>query len=353
MGHNVTVLCSYQDEKEEIIDGMQIIRIKTSFKISRTPISIRLLNSMRKLISKNDFDIINVNLSVPFFPEIAALMSKLYKIPCVLTYHNDIIKEEPFMKFITTIYNITLNKLLLNSVDLIITSSPFCYNESKFLKPFKDKLTLIPPGVDIEKYSSYKSSNIKSKYNIPHDSKIVLFAGVMSKSHAHKGLKYLIKSFKNVLNEINDSYLVLVGDGDMVSEYKELGKKIGISANVIFTGFILEDELIDYYRCADIVVLPSTTIQEGFGMVLIEGNACKKPVIGTKIGGIQYVIKDGETGLLVPPKDSKALANSIIKLLKDKKTAEKMGINGRKLVEDKYNWDHLSEMTEKVYKELI
>jgi glycosyltransferase involved in cell wall biosynthesis len=290
---------------------------------------------------------------VPFFPEIAALMAKIYKIPCVLTYHNDIVREESFMKFITIIYNGTLNKLLLSSVDLIITSSPFCYNESEFLKPFKDKLTLIPPGVDIKKYGSGKSFNIKDKYNIPHPSKIVLFAGVMSKSHAHKGVKYLIGSFKKVLNEIKDSYLVLVGDGDMVSEYKKLSKESGISTNVIFTGFILEDELIDYYKSSDIVVLPSTTVQEGFGMVLIEGNACEKPVIGTKIGGIQYVIKNGKTGLLVPPKDSEALANSIIKLLKDKKLAGKMGKNGKKLVEEKYNWDHLAEMTEKVYTELI
>jgi glycosyltransferase involved in cell wall biosynthesis len=352
MGHNVTVLCSHETGKEEIINGIRIIRLKTNFKISRTPISLSLLNAMRSLIKENEFDLINVNLSVPFFPEIAVLMARIKKIPCVLTYHNDIIRDESLMKFVTTVYNSTLNKLILDSVDLIITPSPFCYNESRFLEPFKEKLVWIPPGVDIEKYSNI-SLDIREKHNIPDSSKIILFVGVMSKSHAHKGVNYLIEAFKEVLQEIDYAYLILIGEGDMVLEYKEMSKKLGIRDNVIFMGFVSEDDLIGYYNSSDTVVLPSTTIQEGFGMVLIEGNACRKPVIGSKVGGIQYVVENGETGLLVQPKDARALADSILKILKEEDLAKKMGNAGRKLVEDKYTWDKAAKMTENIFKELI
>ncbi|MGB9936888.1 MAG: glycosyltransferase family 4 protein [Methanobacterium sp.] len=352
MGHKVTVLCSHERGQDEIIDGIQVIRLKISFKISRTPISVGLLNSMQKLIKKNNFDIININLSVPFFPEIAVLIGKINKIPCVLTYHNDIIRDDSVMKLITTVYNSTLNKVLLNSVDLIITPSPFCYNESEFLKPFKDKLIWIPPGVDIEKYSN-SSLNIRNNHNIPENSDIILFVGVISKSHSHKGVDYLINAFKEVLEETQDVYLVLVGEGNLVPEYKKMAQNLGISNNVIFAGFVSEDELIGYYNSSNMVVLPSTTVQEGFGMVLIEGNACRKPVIGSEIGGIQYVIENGKTGLLVPPKNSHALAKSIIEILNNKNLSKKMGNAGRKLVEDKYTWNKAAKMTEEAFKELI
>lgn len=353
-GHNITVLCSgMENDKKEIIDGINVIRLKSDFKISRTPIRVGLIYTMSKIISNNEFDVMIINLSVPYFPEIAAILSKIYNIPSVLMYHNDIIKDKGVLKVLTDIYNISLIKLLLNSVNLIITTSPFCYNESVILKPYKDKLEWIPPGVNIEQYGSVKLFKIHDRYGMPEFSKIVLFVGVMSKAHAHKGVDQLIKSFKMVLEEVKDSYLVLVGGGDMLHEYKKLCKELNIENKVIFTGFVDDEEIIEYYKSSDIVVLPSTTIQEGFGMALIEGNACGKPVIGTKIGGIQYVIEEGKNGLLVPPKDPQLLANSIIKLLNDEKLAEKMGENGRKLVENNYNWDHLAEITEIVYKEII
>jgi len=352
-GHEITVVCSDKKNGKDSINGVNIIKLKVDFTISRTPIKIGLINIIRKLLLDNEYDIININFSVPYFPEIAAFLSKFYKLPSVLTYHNDMTKNGLFMNTITNLYNISLNRTLLNSVDLIITTSPFCYYESRFLKPFKNKLTYIPPGVEYKKYVGEKSFEIHDLYKIPHTSNIVLFVGVISKAHAHKGVKELIKAFKNVLRQIKDVYLVLVGGGDMVLEYQELSKKLGINNKVIFTGFIPEDDLIKYYKNSDMVVLPTTTSQEGFGMVLIEGNASGKPVIGTKIGGIQYVIEEGKNGLLVPPKDTEALSDSIIKLLREDELAKRMGKMGKKIVKKKYNWDRATEMTEKAFKELI
>jgi len=354
-GHSVTVLCSGQEKrkKEEMIDGIRIVRLKPDFMISTAPIKIGLLFDMINFVRNGDFDLIDINFHLPYYPDIAALVSKICKIPSVLTYHNDIVKGGSLMNSIAQIYNYSVNHVTLRSVNLIITPSPFCYNESKFLKPFTNKLVWIPPGVDIEKYSVGKSFKIHEAYDIPDSSKIVLFVGVMSKAHTHKGVDQLIKSFKIVLEEVEGAYLVLVGRGDMMSEYKKMCEEFNISDNVIFTGFVDETELIEYYKSSDVVVLPSTTVQEGFGMVLIEGNACGKPVVGTRVGGIQYVIEDGKTGLLVPPKNSEALAGAIIKILIDEDLAKKMGENGRRLVEEKYTWERVADMTEKVYKEVI
>ena len=354
-GHSVTVLCSGQEKRkmEEVIDGIRIIRLKPDFMISTAPIKIGLLFDMINFVQEDNFDLININFHLPYYPDIAALLSKIYKIPSILTYHNDIVKGGLLMNSVAQIYNYSVNHVALRSMDLIITPSPFCYNESKFLKPFTKKLAWIPPGVDIEKYSVGKSFKIHEAYNLHDSSKIVLFVGVMSKAHTHKGVDQLIKSFKIILKKVKDAYLVLVGRGDMMSEYKKMCDEFNISDNVLFTGFVDETELIEYYKSSDVVVLPSTTVQEGFGMVLIEGNACGKPVIGTRVGGIQYVIKDGETGLLVPPKNPEALAGAVIEILNNDDLAKKMGNNGRRLVEEKYTWERSAEMTEKVYKEII
>ena len=359
-GCDVTVLCgdhnntNNKNKKEniEMINDIKIVRLCPNFVVSNTPVRINLLSEMIKL-NKNNFDLINAHTPVPYFADIASIVSRICNKPFILTYHNDIVKDTRLMNIIAQIYNFTLNPTTLSIAKKIITPSPFCYNESQFLRMFRHKVVWIPPGVNIEKYSTKKSTKLHDDYNLPHYSRIVLFVGAMNKGHTHKGVDYLIKAFKRVLEKLKDVYLVLVGEGDMVPEYKKLCNELGISANVIFTGFVDDFTLIEYYRSSDVVVLPSTTVQEGFGMVLIEAGACGKPVIGTKVGGIKYVIKDGETGLLVPPRDPETLASAIVKILEDDELSRRLGVNSRRLVEENYTWDVSVKKTLKVYEELI
>jgi len=124
-----------------------------------------------------------------------------------------------------------------------------------------------------------------------------------------------------------------------------------ISERVKFTGFVHKSEKVLYYKSADVLVLPS--LYEVFGIVNLEAMACNVPIVASKIGGIPDVVKDGENGLLVPPRDSEALADAIIYLLKNKDIRERMGENGRKLVEEKYTWKKVAEETDKLYLSLM
>jgi len=186
---------------------------------------------------------------------------------------------------------------------------------------------------------------------LPENSKIILFVGAMNRGHTHKGVDVLLKAFSMIKDE--DTYLVLAGTGDMIPDYKRISESLGIINRTLFTGFIDEETLIDLYRASDMLVLPTLNIAEGFGMVLIEANACGKPVIGSRVGGIKYVIRDGETGLLVPPGDPEALADAIRRLIEDPEKAEVMGQNGRKMVEKNYTWERSSRITENVFQEVI
>ena len=355
-GFEITVLCSHDKRdmktKLEVIDGIKVIRLGLDFKISNTPVKINLFNVIYNIIKENEFELVNAHTPVPFYADVSAMVCRKLKLPFVLTYHNDNVKENFPMNFAAEAYNYSFNIATLKSSDCIITPSLYCYKESKFLRMFADKVVHIPPGIEVEKYSAKRSFRLQDDFNIPCDAKIVMFVGNMGKEHRHKGVDYLIKAFRMVKEIIKNAYLVLVGSGSLIPEYKKLCARLKMADSVIFTGFVSDDVLIEYYRGSDVIVLPSVTAQEGFGMVLIEANACGKPVIGSKVGGIKYVIKNGKNGFFVPPRDSELLANAIVKLLSDENLAKKMGKIGRKMVENEYNITKSLRNTEKIYKKV-
>ncbi|REE28988.1 glycosyltransferase involved in cell wall biosynthesis [Methanothermobacter defluvii] len=343
-GHDITIFTSGEVNSEENIAGLDIIRLKPNFRISNTPVRYNIISKISRIIRERNIDIVNAHTPVPFYADMAALASKMSHRPFVLTYHNDPLKFSSYLKLLSVIYSKTLLRLTLKLSSRIITPSPYVYNESSFTEDYHEKMTWIPPAVDIETYSPRDEDSILKK---------ILFVGAMNRGHDHKGVDVLLRAFKQVSETYKDVRLVLVGTGDMVTHYQGMARELEISEIVTFKGSVDEKTLIDIYRDSYALVLPTKTIAEGFGMVLIEANACGKPVIGSRIGGIKYVIKDGETGLLVPPGDPGALADAIMKLLDDEELARKLGLNGRKLVEKNYTWERGAGMTENVFEEVV
>ena len=115
----------------------------------------------------------------------------------------------------------------------------------------------------------------------------------------------------------------------------------GVSDRVRFVGTLAGDDLVAAYQRATIVVLPSTTEAESFGMVLIEAMSCGRPVIGSRVGGVPFVIDHGRDGLLVTPGDPAALATAIIELGNDPGMRSSMGAQGRRKVEAQFSVDGL------------
>ena len=155
-----------------------------------------------------------------------------------------------------------------------------------------------------------------------------------------------------ILENIPNSKLVFVGSGPMREGLEKQSKKLSVEKYVIFAGFVEEGLKPLYYRATDIFVLPSIMNTESFGIVNLEAMACGVSIVASKIGGIPDVVKDMENGLLVPPKDSNALADAIIYLLENENVRERMGRNGRKKIKN-YSWERIAEETEEIYKELI
>ena len=349
-GNDVSVFTTSIDSKDfiEKYESITIYRYGTKFQMLNRNISF----SMLLKPVKHDIDIIHLHATASPINLLSALLyAKKKKKPMVLTYHGDVnVNLNEFIyRLAVHFYDKLVEKLLLHA-DVIISPSEYYIEESRFLRKYRDKIVVIPNGINVKDFDiGYSREECREKLGLPIDKNIILFVGVL---HPHKGPDILLKAMPKILKSIPNTKLVFVGRGGMREELKRLSKKLGVDKHIKFTGFVEEILKPFYYKAADVFCLPSTTSHESFGIVNLEAMACGVPIVASKIGGIPDVVKDGENGLLAPPKDSDALADAIIYLLENEDVREKMGKKGREKVGD-YSWERIVEETEKVYEELI
>lgn len=342
--HDVTIICSNEPKSayEEYFEGIKFKRLDYIGKISNTNIPL----SLPFVLNQEDFDIMHTHFPTPYFADISLFIAKIKKRPVVLTYHNDI-TGDGLMNYVSRIYNSTFLKVLLNNVERIIVTQESYIERSPFLKGYKEKIEIIPVGVDTNIFRPlFKNSQ-------HGDERIIFFLSSLDEYHRYKGLDYLLKSLEKVRSTINDFKLIVGGKGKLINEYKSLVKKLGLERHVEFHGFIPDEKLVNYYNLADVFVLPSISNEEGFGMVALEALACKTPVIVTDIVGVSNDLLKYNAGLVVKPRDIESLSKALIRLLEDPESRLKMGERGQKLVENKYTWNRVAKMTENIYEKLL
>ena len=209
------------------------------------------------------------------------------------------------------------------------------------------KLTTIYNGIDFKELTLTKNAEEKKKeLSINRFSSII---GTVGHLTVAKGVIYLLKAFKLILEGFPNTCLLVVGDGPQEKKLKKLALELDISSAVRFLGF--REDAIDIMNTMDIFVLPS--LWEGMPNVILEAYALGKPIVSTSVGGAKEIIKDGQTGFLVSPKDWRNLADSIKLLLKNPKMIEEFGNRGKEFVSKNFSLDRMVKTTEKLYEELI
>lgn len=342
--HDVFIVTSNHNSKkyiDEKIEGLRVIRLPRLFKLSNTPINPFWYFKLRKIIKEEQPDVINAHSPVPLLADMAFFARE--KIPFVFTYHAGSLKKGKFfIDLPIRIYENTVLKHILITSDEVISVYP------KFIEKLignSKPIHQIQPGVDSSLF------NINPK--IIRDNMTVLYVGRIDRSSHWKGIEVLIRAIAQVKNSYPDINLQLVGDGDAVDDYRKLVNKLSLTNNVTFMGALRGDNLANAYQSATMLVLPSTTDAESFGMVLIEAMACGLPVIGSKIGGIPNVIKDHETGLLVKPNSIINLAISICSLLEFPETTKKYANKALVYISKDCNWQNKVKLTDLVFAEAI
>ncbi|MEM1561815.1 MAG: glycosyltransferase family 4 protein [Candidatus Bathyarchaeia archaeon] len=307
MGHEVKVL-SASDCKTKMIGELKII-------LSTDRIAKEL---------KKDYDIINVHGHTPTFSDRLLIKSKLLGKKTVYTLHCLI--DYP-LKPITAVYNFLLNRTLLKYADAVIVTSKSYYD----MLPNNIRKYIVPWGVDREKLMGPR---------IPHNDYRVLFVGQM---RPYKGLKILLKAVKG----INNLTLNIVGDGPDRHKYEKYAKKLGLK-KAYFHGFISDENLRKYYLSSDVLVLPSISRNEAFGLVTLEAAAAGCAVIASDLPGVRDIVK--EFGILIKPGDIKSLRETLL-LLEDENIRRRYVERGLKNIA-KYEWRRVAREYDKIYKEL-
>ncbi len=283
-----------------------------------------------------------VHLHYPFMGSLlSVIIPKLIKgekQKLIIHYHMDLVGQG-WRKAIFWVYNRLFLNLALRIADHIIITS-LDYAEQSIINPYltkhPEKFVEVPNGVDIELFKPHpKLPTLVKKYSL-EDKKVLLFVGALDSAHYFKGVNYLIKAFE-LLNR-KDVKLLIVGEGDLKRVYQELVESFNLSDQVIFVGYVPDEQLINYYNLSDIFILPSIDKSEAFGMVLIEAMACAKPVIATDLAGVRKVVEAKVNGRIVKPKNVEALTKQIEYFLESDKRRINYGQEGRKKVVNKYSW---------------
>jgi glycosyltransferase involved in cell wall biosynthesis len=312
---------------EENHKGIKVYRLPYWFKISNTPVNFLWPFMLRRIIDNENISIINAHAPVPFMSE--ASLAAAGKIPFVLTYHaGSLHKNILLWDVLIWLYEHGPLIWLLNRADHIICSSDFVRLD--FLSAFARKSATITPAVDT---NFFKPSEART------GRLTILFVGGLTRSEKHKGLKILIDAFNILLKIIPDLRLVVVGEGDMRSEYEAHARRFNLQEKIYFRGRLVGQDLLSAYHESNVLVLPSLGPAESFGIVLIEAMACGKPVVGTNVGGIPGVIDHEKNGLLVSPNDSLELALAIKRIFENNLFAKQLGQAGIEKVRTYYNWD--------------
>lgn len=319
----------------EVKDGIKVIRVGSLGTISATSIC----PAMPYWIKKFQPDIVQVHHPNPMANIAYVLGDQPGKL--IVLYQSDIIRQ----RIAYWLYFPLLIKMLRRAHRIIVTS-PNYLASSLLLKQFREKCVVIPLGIDREKFDRRACEEEIQAIRSQYGGKIVLFVGRLTH---YKGVPYLLEAMERVSGK-----LLIIGKGELERQLKSLASLNGLSTKVHFLGELEEKEMIHYFHACDLLVLPSITKNEAFGLVQLEAMACGKPVVSTRLEtGVQYVNQTGVTGLIVPPGDSEALAEAINRLLKDEKLRIGMGIEGRRRVEKEFTKEKMAHKTLKLYEEVL
>jgi glycosyltransferase involved in cell wall biosynthesis len=317
----------------EHIDGIKVVKAGTLLSAASTPLS----PAIALYLQHSDADLIHLHFPYPI-GESAFLLAGRER-PMVLTYHSDIVRQKSLLR----LYRPVLRRVLARA-NRIIATSPQYVRSSEFLPDYEDKVRVVPLGIDVERYESINHpvvDAVHERYGTP----MVLFVGRL---RYYKGLEFLIRAMRDV-----EANLVIVGTGPEERNLRDLTDQLNLSEKVCFSGEVSDEEVAAYYQACDLFVLPSCLPSEAFGVVQLEAMACGKPVVCTELGtGTSYVNVDGETGLVVPPCDSDALAHAIKLILSDKEASHSFGENALRRVKEKFGKDVMVEGVIEVYREI-
>ena len=313
-----------------------------------------------------DADIVHCH---TWYSHFAGIMAKLcYGVPLVITTHS----LEPLRPWkreqLGRGYDASswIEKTAIEMADVLIAVSK--ETKDDVLKHFdvdESKVEVVYNGIDLKEYVVVKETTVLDTYGIDKNKPYVLFVGRITRQ---KGIIHLVNAIKYI--DKDTQVILCAGAPDTPEIGKEMEDAVKEASktrdNIIWIDKMLDKkDVIQLYSHADVFCCPS--IYEPFGIINIEAMACETAVVASAVGGIKEVVVEGETGLLInleqqksapfepvnPDQFSRDLAAGVNKVISDKELQYKMAKNGRKRVEEFFDWTAIAKQTEAIYKSII
>jgi len=206
----------------------------------------------------------------------------------------------------------------------------------------EDQAVTVHEGIDVERVVSVPAVDVHATFWLPHHAPVV---GNIAALVPHKGQRYLIEAAHLVVQEIPDARFVILGEGELREQLERQVRDHHLEKHVFLPGF--RTDVMGCLKSFDVFVMSSVT--EGLGTSLLDAMACSRAIVATTAGGIPEVVADGDTGLLVPPRDHASMANAIVTLLNDSPRRARMGAAGLARVRERFTVERMVAETAAVY----
>ncbi len=333
----IDVLCANEGPMpaNEVINQVQVHRMARWGVLYSQTITPQLL--FLPSLAKN-YDMVHIHSPNPM-AELMALKIPAH-IPVVATYHSDIIRQKKLKLLYTP-----LQKAFLRRLQKIYVPTENHIKFSEVLPLFRDKCEIIPFGINPNQFPN--NSRVKThRESIKKEfGRYALFVGRLV---GYKGVDILIKAAQEV-----DQHILIIGSGPKEGEWRRLCLSAGVAARVHFLGKIEDVDLFSaYMRQSEMLILPSISNNENFGVVQIEAMSCSIPVICSDLeSGVSAVGEHGKTGFLFPPGDYDALAKNMNILFNNEALAAEMGKNAKKHFLERYTLETMINAHENSYRQ--
>ena len=293
---------------------------------------------LRRLLRQEQVDILNTHSSLDSWVGFLAWLTMKNRLKLVRTRHLST-QVSP---------NWPTCRLYQAPAAVITTSQEISELLHQRLKVPKERLHAIPTGVPLEDFSPrIPDPQLAARLRLPAGAFVF---GTVSVLRSWKGHLYLLEALQYLLKEGLPAILVIVGEGPYRTVIEDYIVQMGLAEHVRLTGH--QERVSDWLALIEVFVLASYA-NEGVPQALLQALAMGKPVVATRIGGIPEAIVPEETGLLVPPRNSQALAQSMARLLRDASLRERLSLRGPQLVASRYSLNQMADKIEALYAEVM
>jgi len=326
---------------EELDGSVRVTRVGRRASVARLDVCPRLPHVLRELIH-SETDVLHLHVPNPTILLILAALP--LRIPLVVTYHSDVIKQK-----MLEMAHRPFEYLVFGKAAVLLSDSPTYPGGSNILQRYRDKLAVLPLGIQVGSFlrptlaAQRYSQQLKMECGQP-------FWLAVGRLVYYKGLHNAIQALASVPGK-----LMIVGHGPLERELKQLADQVGVAGRIIWRGKLSETELIGAYHAATALWFSSNERSEGFGQVQVEAMASGCPVINTAIphSSVAWVSKHEETGLTVPMNDPAALAAASHRLLDERGLRDRLASTAREQAAARFDHRMMAERSLAIYRHVL